>query len=100
MEDKAREFDFGTAVEFARQGYKISRRGWNGKGQWVSFAPGKELDLTKHDIWTENIKEVAQQNGGKVKIRDYMNLKTVNNEIQIGWTPSISDALAKDWYIV
>jgi hypothetical protein len=29
-----------------------------------------------------------------------MNLKTVDNQIQIGWIPSASDMLAKDWYIV
>jgi hypothetical protein len=100
VEDKREGLDFGEAIFWAKKGFKISRKGWNGPGQWVSYTEGRELDLEKHNIWTPPIREVAEANGGKVTIRPYMNLKTVDNEILIGWVPSTSDMLAKDWYFI
>jgi hypothetical protein len=100
VEDKRDGLDFGEALFWAKKGFVVSRKGWNGKGQWVSYTEGKTLDLSVNEIWTKPIKDVAEQNGGKVTIRPYMNLKTVDNQIQIGWIPSASDMLAKDWYIV
>lgn len=100
MEDKRESLDFGEALFWAKKGFKLSRKGWNGKDQWVSYTEGRILDLSVNEIWTKPIKEVAEQNGGKVTIRPYMNLKTVDNQIQIGWIPSASDMLAKDWYII
>ena len=93
-------FDFGEALFWAKKGLKVSRKGWNGKGQWVSFTEGRELDLSKDNIWTKNVKDVAESNGGKVTIRPYLSLKTADNQIQIGWLASQSDMLSNDWYLV
>ena len=100
MDENGQNLSFGDAIYWAKKGFKVSRVGWNGKGQWVSYTESRELDLNTHSIWTQPIKEVAEQNGGKVTIRSYMNLKTVDNQIQIGWVPSASDVLAEDWYII
>jgi hypothetical protein len=100
VEEKREGFDFGEALFWVKKGFKLSRKGWNGPGQWITFTDGRELDLSINDIWTKNIKDVAEENGGKVFIRPYLSMKTVNNEIQIGWLASQSDMLAKDWYIV
>lgn len=32
--------NFGRAIEAAKQGKKITRRGWNGKGMWVIYRSG------------------------------------------------------------
>ena len=99
-DERLEYMEFGEALYWAKKGFKIARKGWNGKGRWVSYTDERVLDLDVHKIWTEPIKQVAEANGGKVKIRSYFNLKTIDNEIQIGWIPSASDILAKDWYVV
>jgi len=91
--------EFGTALEQVKQGKAIAREGWNGKDQFVFMTPGRTLDLNVHDIWTPFVKAVAAANGGKVVIRSYLNIKTVDNQIQIGWIASQSDMLATDWYV-
>ena len=92
--------NFGEALELLKKGERISRTSWNGKGQWVSITHGKTLDLNVHDIWTDNVKDVAKANGGKVTLRPYMILKTAQEDIQIGWVPSTSDCLAEDWELI
>lgn len=93
-------FNFGTALMFLQDGYKVTRENWNGKNQWVSYTPGKVLDLKVNDIWTPNVKSVALKNNGKVEILPYLSLKTAQNKIQIGWIASQSDMLANDWFVV
>ena len=35
--------NFGQAIEAAKQGKKIARKGWNGKGMWVVLMPALSL---------------------------------------------------------
>ena len=35
--------DFGSALEEAKNGHPIRRRGWNGKGMWVAIRSGYEI---------------------------------------------------------
>lgn len=91
---------FGQALEAVKQGKKIARSGWNGKNMWVAMKKGKVLDLAKHDIWTQHVKDVAVANGGTVEILSYLTMKTVDNKIVMGWLASQTDMLADDWEIV
>lgn len=83
-----------------KEGWKARRLGWNGKDQWVFYTRGRMLDLEKDDIWPKSIEDVAFKNNGKVKLRPYFSLKTQDDEVQIGWVPSVSDFLATDWELV
>ena len=94
------QLNFGDAIEVLKVGGRVARKGWNGKKMWISMTPGKELDITKDDIWTKNIKDVAISNGGVVELLPYLSMKTADNKIQIGWIASQSDALANDWEVV
>jgi hypothetical protein len=91
---------FGEALELLKRGKKVARSGWNGRDMFVFMTPGRELNLGVHDIWTKHVKEVAEANFGSVVIRDYLNLKTADGQIQIGWLASQSDMLSEDWYEV
>ena len=93
------ELNFGIAIELAKQGFKIARRGWNGKNLWVTVSEGyKNLEIKR--VWNENNKKVAELNGGKVDILPYFTMKTVDNKIMCGWTPNQLDLLSSDWIIV
>lgn len=82
--------NFGLAIEAAKMGKKISRAGWNGKGQYVEL--GHDFGYSTcdgKDQWTfhEDI--------------DGMALVFVGTRgVQVGWLASQADMLADDWYIV
>jgi threonine dehydrogenase-like Zn-dependent dehydrogenase len=90
---------FGEAIDVMKRGGRVARAGWNGKNQWVCLGQGhKELEAEK--FWNQNTRIFAEQNGGKAEVRPYMILKTADNAILMGWSPSQSDALAEDWTVV
>ena len=72
--------NFGLAIEAAKKGAKITRRGWNGKGMWVVYRTG-------------------YPDGSLFKVRPYLQMKCVDGSFQM-WLASQSDILADDWEIV
>ena len=43
MSEKEIQMNFGQAIEELKQGKKVARRGWNGKGQFVFLVKGSDL---------------------------------------------------------
>ena len=96
-------FNFGSAIDFAKKGKKVARKGWNGKGMFIVFMP--ELKLPPHS---------SQEPGAKVNDRTakhigedtpldsqpYFAMWTAAKQWQPGWLASQPDMLAEDWLIV
>lgn len=87
--------DFGVAVQAVKQGKKIARKGWNGSGMFVYYVPAAKYPIQRNNLGTL---------GGMfpedlAPYREYLALKTAQNDIAT-WTPSCSDALAEDWYVL
>lgn len=87
---------FGDAVVYLKQGFKVSRKGWNGKNMYVILMngypegiPANKETAIKHDI----------EEGSLIKVRPHFALWTAQQDLA-GWTPSGSDCLANDWEIV
>lgn len=92
---------FGMAIEAMKQGCKVARRGWNGKGMWlcIPLVEGpKEIPAT--GIWGKPNVEYAEQNGGTVKVMPYITMKAADGSIVMGWLASQTDMLSDDWMIV
>lgn len=82
---------FGLAIEALKKGYKVARKGWNGKGMYVYYVPANSY---------KTITEVAKKEfGEKAKYNAYLAIKCVDGSVST-WVPSINDALAEDWEIV
>lgn len=81
--------DIGEAVRAAKQGAKVTRAGWNGKGMYVYWVPPGAYAPT-----TDAAREEFQ--GGLVPYRDYMAMKTAQGDV-VPWLCSQSDLLADDW---
>ncbi len=81
--------NFGLALEAAKQGKKISRAGWNGKGQYVFLADTVEFH-TDADI---------SELKGDIEVSDILVIRTTRG-LQPGWLATQSDMLAEDWMIV
>ena len=84
---------FEEALIALKEGKKVSRKGWNGKNQFVYLVPANRYDAT-----TDVAKKIADVDG-KVSYRAYLALRTVQGDIAT-WTPSVSDCLADDWIII
>lgn len=72
------EMAFGSALEYLRQGKRVARKGWNGKGMWLELqVPDQNSKMTLPYIW----------------------MKTAD-ENKVPWLASQTDMLALDWGIV
>lgn len=77
---------FGGAIMALKNGQRVSRKGWNGKGMWLMLCANVEGTFTL-------------ETGLNCKVRDYIYMKTANDEL-VPWTASQSDVLAEDWEVV
>lgn len=82
--------NFGLALEAARMGKKIARKGWNGKGQYV------ELGESFHYISRGTDEQYARH----MDIGSAALVFVGTRGRQVGWLASQADMLADDWYIV
>ena len=81
---------FGLAIEALKKGFKVARKGWNGKGMFVYYVPPASYKAT-----TEIVKK---QFGELVEYNAYLAIKNVNGTVST-WVPSINDVLSEDWEI-
>jgi hypothetical protein len=82
--------DFSDTLKALKAGYRVSREGWNGPGQFVFLAPAKVWKLNKK---TNNEKRLI----GK---RQLPLLLLSNSQGQVvQWIPSAGDLFADDWYV-
>ena len=90
--------NFGGALEALKQGKKVARQGWNGKGMWLWL---KEGTMVKSD-WCHDpaLKAIADNNGGEIEALGTICMKTADNKILSGWLASQTDMLSNDWLIV
>ena len=86
MAETKNSLTFGEALEAMKDGKKVARKGWNGKGMYLYLADGKLL--------TEEIGD------GSYPFTDTVVMKTADNKYCIGWLASQTDMLAEDWHIV
>lgn len=70
--------DFSAALNAAIHGHRVTRAGWNARGQWVC---GQHPDK-----------------GSKMS-SPYLYLKNAQNEF-VPWVPSQGDLFARDWAIL
>ena len=95
---------FGLALEALKRGLKVARKGWNGKGMWLSLSgPLEGRVINADDFWSENNREWARQFGGAM-VLPAITMKTVNahgrEAILMGWLASQTDMLSDDWEII
>lgn len=83
--------DFGLAIEAMKKGYRLARKGWNGKDMYVFLAYEADF-VTDADISAFDQLEV--------EVGDMLVMKTAQDTFQPGWLASQADMLADDWYIV
>lgn len=81
--------NFGLAIEAAKCGMRIKRRGWNGKDQYVELATSISYVNTDGEIVNVGHKAIGNQAFAFVG----------TSGVQMGWLASQADMLAEDWEI-
>ena len=80
---------FGEAINKAKEGAKIARKGWNGKNQYVELA----TRISYMNVRGEVVNCEHEAIGNKA-------LAFVGTSgVQIGWLASQADMLANDWEV-
>lgn len=82
--------NFGKALEECKCGAKISRKGWNGKNQYVELASNISYKNSKGEIVNVNHDNIGSNCLAFIG----------TSGIQLGWLASQSDMLANDWNII
>lgn len=87
---------FGEALELLKQGKRLQRIGWNGKGMFIVYQKGypNGIPCNKNTAEAWGMKE-----GELFKCEPYLQIKMVNGSHAM-WVPSINDLLAEDWVVV
>jgi hypothetical protein len=76
-------WSFDMALRFLKNGKRIERNGWNGKGMWIQMVGGGTFSM----------------NDEVYDATPYLQIKSVNGTVT-PWLPSQTDILANDWQIV
>ena len=89
--------NFGQALEQLKQGAKVAREGWNGKGMFLSLVKGRDTDYHVNSEVFGTGNDGNSQDQLPLLAAIYM--KTADNKL-VPWLASQTDVLAEDWQIV
>lgn len=87
---------FAGALLALKDGQRVSRRGWNGPGQWLVLVPASVIRVEGSRPLGKAAPELV---GQEVRYRAHIDIKTVQGDI-VPWIASQSDLLEEDWYVV
>lgn len=90
--------DFGKAIEALKNGERVARKGWNGKGMWLALTKGSTI-ASEH-ARSGAVLAAANAGAKSITINDHIDMKTADGSVCCGWLASQSDMLSDDWLIV
>lgn len=83
-------FGFDEAIKYLKRGFKLKRKGWNGKNQYIEIASNISYKSTDDEIVNAEHNDIGN-----------MAIAFVGTSgIQLGWLASQADMLANDWMFV
>lgn len=83
----------GWAVDETRNGQRVHRAGWNGKGMWLAYQEGYPDGIP---INANTARATGLDEGTVCKFRPYIVMCTAQGDFVL-WIASQSDLLATDW---
>lgn len=94
--------DFGQAIRLLKQGKRVARAGWNGKGMFLWLNKGSSpvdtalvetIDGVKADLFDLG-------DAGTTCRLPNINMRSATGATVTGWLASQTDMLAEDWDVV
>lgn len=87
------QLGFDAAISLLKEGHRVTRAGWNGKGMWllqVKAVPWGEF-IGKKELWA-----TCPENADYLP---WIGMKTADNKF-VPWLASQTDLLADDWMVL
>lgn len=85
----------GEAIDLMKEGQKVARKGWNGKGMFIYYVAANKYPAGNNPMGT--MKGIFKDD--LVPYQAYIAMKTADNTV-VPWLASQSDLLAEDYVIV
>lgn len=85
--------NFGQALEELKNGNRVSRSGWNGKGMFVYFVNGSTFAVNRPPLLG------IYPEGTVINYLPHIDMKTADGSC-VPWLASQTDILAEDWGLV
>ncbi len=85
--------NFGTALDMLKEGNKVAREGWNGKGVFLFLVPGSTFEVNRPPLLG------IYPGGTVINYHAHVDMRTATGEI-VPWLPSQTDMLAEDWVLI
>ena len=85
--------NFSEALQAIKDGMRVQRYGWNGKGMFVFLVPGSTFQVNRAPLLG------IYPEGTTINYHAHVDMKTADNMI-VPWLVSQTDLLAEDWQIV
>lgn len=86
-------FDFGRALACLKDGLKVARSGWNGKGMFLFLVLGSTFKVNRPPLLG------IYPEGTVINYCPHIDMKTADDKI-VPWLASQTDVLAEDWMLV
>ena len=97
-DQKGNGLSFGKAIELMKQGFKVTRKGWNGKGMYLWLKPA--AIIKSKECKDPKLKEIVDANGGEIEALGTICMKTADGKVLTGWLASQTDILSEDWKVL
>lgn len=94
--------NISEAIAEMRNGNKVRRKGWNGKGMWIVLMPSLSLPPYSSQAQGAKVNDRTAKHIGvntPLESQPYIAMWTSQGKWQPGWLASQPDLLADDWEI-
>ena len=85
--------NFGNAIEALKEGKRVARAGWNGKGMFLFLVPGINFIVNREPLLS------IMGEGAQITYRPHIDMKDAEGKV-VPWLASQTDMLAEDWQVV
>lgn len=89
QEDLVKDMSFENALTALKEGERVARQNWNGKGMWLAM-----IDYSSAVPRGKNV-----PTSDEVRVLPWVGLKTADNNF-VPWQPSQTDLFSHDWFIL
>lgn len=85
--------NFSEALTALKDGKRVSRAGWNGKGMFIFLVPGSVFKVNRPPLLG------IYPEGTEIRYQGHVDMKTADDMV-VPWLCSQTDLLADDWGVV
>jgi hypothetical protein len=82
--------DFGDAIRAMKDGKRVAREGWNGRGMFLFLVNGSTFTVNREPLLS------IMGEGTQIQYHAHIDMKTAQGYV-VPWLASQSDMLSDDW---